>query len=148
MINNQIKSVFLIVLVSSSIMFTGCIEDIKKKFKSFQGEVEKVIYPVPSCSDNEVISEVNKKLTDHALYGTHAQVKYGTILLTGTDAKTDSKSCKAVVTYSIDAHGNKISSFLSKVPLMKNVSKDRTISYTVHRHPQADENLTFFVNVD
>lgn len=143
----QIRSAFLIAVVLSSFMFTGCIDDIKEKFKTLQGEATKIIHPLPTCSDNEVISEVNNKLTDHALYGTHAQVKYGTILLTGTDEKTEAKLCKAVVTYSIDENDNKISSFFSKIPLVKNVSKDRTISYTIHRHPKADENLTFYVDV-
>ena len=145
---HQIKSAFLIALVSSSIMFTGCIEDIKEKFKSLQGEVKKVVYPMPNCSDIKVITEVNKKLTHNALYGTHAQVKYGTILLVSTNEKTEAKTCKAVVNYSIDEKDNKISSFFSKIPLVKNVSKDRTISYTIHRHPNADQNLTFLINVD
>lgn len=145
---NKIKSVFIITLVSSSVMFTGCIDEIKEKLNFAKGEVEKIIYPVPHCSNKEVIYEVNRKLSSDALYGTHAQVKYGTILLTATDEKTDTKSCKAVVTYTIDKKDNKISSFFSKIPIIKNVSKDRTISYRIHRHPNADENLTFFVDVD
>jgi len=145
---NIIKSVVVTVLVSSSLMFTGCIEEIKEKLNFAKGEVEKIIYPVPKCSDTEVVFEVNKKLSHDALYGTHAQVKYGTILLTATNEQTDAKSCRAVVTYSIDEKDNKISSFLSKVPVFKNVSKDRTISYTIYRHPNADENLTFLINVD
>ncbi|MFT5661177.1 MAG: hypothetical protein ACI9TV_001823 [Sulfurimonas sp.] len=157
--SKKVKSIFTIVLVSSSLMFSGCNEDLKKTYESIknvvvetfsfaQGEVEKIIYPVPHCSDKEVVFEVNNKLSNDALYGTHAQVKYGTILLTATNEETDAKSCKAVVTYSIDKDSNQISSFLSKVPVFKNVSKDRTISYTVFRHPNADENLTFIVNVD
>ena len=146
--SNTIKSIFTIVLVSSSLIFSGCtMEEIKEKLAFFKNEVEKVVYPVPHCSDKEVIFEVNRKLSKDALYGTRAQVKYGTILLTGTNEKTDARSCKAVVTYSIDKDGNKISSFFSKVPIFKNVSKDRTISYTVYRHPKADENLTFLISV-
>ena len=155
----KIKSIFTIALVSSSLMFSGCNEDLQDAYETVkelaqdtftlaQGEVEKIIYPVPHCSDKEVIFEVNRKLSKDALYGTRAQVKYGTILLTATNEQTDAKSCKAVVTYSIDAKGNKISSFFSKVPVFKNISKDRTISYTVYRHPKADENLTFLVNVN
>lgn len=145
--SNKMKSVFITVLVSSTLMFTGCIDEIKEKLNFAKGEVEKIIYPVPKCSDKEVISEVNRKLSKDALYGTHAQVKYGTILLTATNEQTDAKTCKAVVTYSIDKDDNKMSSFFSKIPVFKNVSKDRTISYTVYRHPKADENLTFLVNV-
>lgn len=157
--SNKVKLVLSTLLVASALMFSGCNEDVEHTYESVkklvlktftlaQSEVEKIIYPVPHCSDKEVIAEVNKKLSNDALYGTHAQVKYGTILLTATNEQTDAKSCKAVVTYSIDKKSNTISSFLSKVPVFKNVSKDRTISYTVYRHPNADENLTFLVDVD
>ena len=159
MTSNKIRNFFTLLLVSSSLVLTGCNEDFEKTydkveeivletFNFAQGEVEKIIYPVPHCSDKKVISEVNRNLSKDALYGTHAQVKYGTILLTATNEQTDAKSCKAVVTYSIDEKGNKLSSFLSKVPVFKNVSKDRTISYTVYRHPNADQNLTFKVHVN
>jgi hypothetical protein len=140
----SILSLSSILILSSSLLFTGCLEDIKKKFQSAGDEVEKVIYPVPNCSDKEVIYEVNKKLTNHALYGTHAQVKFGTILYTGSNEETEEKSCKAVVTYSIDEKDNKISSFFSKIPVIKNVSKDRTITYSIQR---GADNKTFIVNV-
>ena len=141
---NKIKSTFLILLVSSSIMFTGCVEDIKEKFRSLQGEVTKQINPMPRCSNKEVVLEVNNKLSSDALYGTHAQVKVGTIVLSGTDEITEAKKCKAVVTYTIDKDDNKISSFLSIMPIIKNASKDRTISYTVSRDVN---NETFSVHV-
>jgi len=145
---HKVKSIVLLALVFSMLLFTGCIDEIKEKLNFAKSEVIKVIYPIPECSDKEVIVEVNRILSNDALYGMHAQVKFGTILLTGVNEETEAKTCKAVVTYTIDEKDNKISSFFSKVPLIKNVSKDRTISYTIHRHPKADENLTFVVNVN
>lgn len=142
--NTKIKSVFIIALVSTSVMFTGCVEDIKNQFKSAKGEVEKVMNPMPKCSDREMVLEVNRKLSDDALYGTHATLKEGTVLLTTTNEQTGEKGCKGVVTYKIDKHDNKISSFLSKVPVLKNVSKDRTIEYLIARHK---DNETFIVHI-
>ena len=131
--NLTMKSSFIIVLVSSSILLTGCMEEIKETFQSAQEQVTEVMNPMPKCSDKEVILEVNKKLSEDALYGTHATVKVGTILVTATNEQTGAKTCKAVVSYTIDEKDNKISSFLSKVPGMKSVSKDRTIAYIVSR---------------
>jgi hypothetical protein len=142
------KSIVLVGLVCSVLMLTGCIDEIKEKLNFAKSQMKKIIYPIPECSDKEVIVEVNRILSNDALYGMHAQVKFGTILLTGINEETEAKTCKAVVTYTIDKEDNKISSFFSKVPLIKNVSKDRTISYTIYRHPKADENLTFVVNVN
>lgn len=132
------------VLVSFPLLFSGCKEDLQKTYEAAkkivletfniaQGEMTKAINPLPTCSDPEVILEVNKKLTDHALYGTHALLKYGTIVHSGTNENTDEVFCKGVVTYSIDKKDNKVSSFLSKIPIIKDVSKDRTIDYSIVR---------------
>lgn len=141
---NHFSSLFTVAIISSSIFFSGCLEDIKKKFLSAEEEVTKVIYPMPNCSDKEIIDQVNNNLTHDALYGTHAQVKFGTIVFVGSNEETEVKTCKAVVTYSIDEKDNKISSFFSKIPIIKNVSKDRSISYSIVRGQDGE---TFLVNI-
>jgi len=147
----KIQKIFITFFLFGSMIFlSGCNDEVQKTLNAIQdlvqktfnlaeGEVKKAINPLPKCSDSAVMKEVNNKLTHDALYGTHATLKFGTIVMTGENEQTDERFCKGVVTYTIDEKDNKISSFLSKMPIIKNVSKDRTINYSIARHETNDK---------
>ena len=111
-------------LLSIALLFTltlssmGCLDQLLKK--------------TPKCSDENVVQELNKVLNADLVYGTKAEIKKDLIMFVGENEQTGMKTCKVTVDYSLkNDSNNSVVSMMNMIPIMSDIAKNKTITYTV-----------------
>ena len=112
------KLLSIMLLVTLVLTTTGCLDQLLKK--------------TPKCSDENVVQELSKILNTDLVYATKAEIKKDLIMLVGENEQTGMKTCKVTVDYSLkNDSNNSIVSMMNRIPIMSDIAKNKTITYTV-----------------
>jgi len=109
--------------IFSSILFTGCLN-----------EMEKIMHPVAKCSNKGVVQDLSIQLNANSMYPTKVEIDRNSIILIGVNEESDSKTCRALVKYSLDTEDNSsVVSVMSMMPMVSDMSSKMHVEYVVSR---------------
>ncbi|MFA6196314.1 MAG: hypothetical protein WC656_06695 [Sulfurimonas sp.] len=112
------KLLSIALLFTLTLGSTGCLDQLLKK--------------TPKCSDENVVQELNKVLNADLVYGTRAEIRKDHILFVGENEQTGMKTCKVTVDYSLkNDSNNSVVSMMNMIPIMSDIAKNKTVTYTV-----------------
>lgn len=115
---NNLNLSILFSIFTSVMMFSGC--------------VDQVLNPVPKCTDDKVIKKLDTLLDANSLYGSEAKINEILIVMVGINEKTNMKTCKTRVDYSLEnENNNTMIHMMNNMPFMSEITKNREVTYTI-----------------
>ncbi|MDF1875432.1 hypothetical protein JHD48_06770 [Sulfurimonas sp. SAG-AH-194-I05] len=124
---NTVRLYQTLVLLTTLVMFTSCLDGMQQHITNY-------IHPIVKCSNKNVVYDLQAALNKNLVFATKVEVNEGSILLVGVNETTHVKTCAVKIRYRLDTSGsNPIKSFMKKMPIIGNVSKEKRIEYTISR---------------
>ena len=115
---NNLNLSILFSIFASVMMFSGC--------------VDQVLNPVPKCTDDKVIKKLDTLLDANSLYGSEAKINEILIVMVGINEKTNMKTCKTRIDYSLEnENNNTMIHMMNNMPFMSEITKNREVTYTI-----------------
>ena len=112
------KIVSYVVIPALAFMLSGCLDEF--------------IHPMPKCTDDKVVKKLDTLLDANSLYSSDAKVNEKLIVMVGVNEKTNMKTCKTRVDYSLENdNNNSILNMMNNMPFMSEIAKNREVTYTI-----------------